>query len=685
MKLKTSVGFPFLLSLGAGTAALLVRNWYFAEGMERGGLLSATHPGNMISYILLALVPLALLLYVLPMLKKDEGSVYFFPGLYGFFGNWVAAAGVLYSCFFLHKSTAGIIYILALVVSVLAAGCFVLEGIGRLKGKTYSPYIHCIITLYFVLQILTRYRSWNIEPQLQLYLPQLLAFAFLMITAYQRAALAMGKGKPGQYLFFNFGAFFFCMVALNDDALFYRAMALWTVLAGMPVKIEKDPPMVLPENVLKCIDMLEKKGFTAYVVGGCVRDHLLGLEPHDYDMCTNAKPEDICKIFGAYQLVHSGEKHGTVGVVMDGEVYEITTYRTEGEYTDNRHPDEVTFVDKIDEDLGRRDFTVNAMAYSPARGYEDPFGGRRDLQEKRLRAVGDPEKRFREDALRILRGVRFAVRFRLTPEKKTLEAMFRLRELMDNLAAERILTELLGLLPHMTAEDMLLYCPILTQVIPELTPCVDFQQNNPHHSFDVYTHIAHTVAAMPKDADLRLAALLHDIGKVECYTEDENGCGHFYGHAERSAELAKTVLARLKTPTALKERVVFLVQNHMDLFDLEEKHVRRKISKWGAENAKALMALQRADFAATGAARADVDAAYAPREALLEQVLQASDCLSLKDLALGGSDLMALGAEPGPQIGACLNTLLSMVLDEAIPNEKEALLEKAKELLGNLQ
>ncbi|MBR4862997.1 MAG: CCA tRNA nucleotidyltransferase [Oscillospiraceae bacterium] len=684
--MKNKISFFPIFSLIAGIVAMLVRYWYFAEGVERGGLLSATHPGNMIGYILLALVPLVLLICLLTMLKKDTGNVYFGAKYWGFFGNLAAAAGVLGSCFYLKDIATGVIYIAALAVALLAAGCFVLEGICRIKGKPTNPYTHCVITIYFAIQLLIRYRNWNIEPQLQLYLPQLLAFVFLMITAYQRAALAMGKGKPGQYLFFNYGAAFFCMVALNDDvSLFYRTMVLWTALAGTPSKVETEPPMVLPENVLKCIEMLEKKGFTAYVVGGCVRDHLLGRKPHDYDLCTSAKPEDICEIFGAYQLVHSGEKHGTVGVVMDGEVYEITTYRTEGEYTDNRHPDEVTFVDKIEEDLGRRDFTVNAMAYSPLRGYEDPFGGRRDLKEKCLRAVGEPETRFREDALRILRGVRFAVRFQLTPEKKTLEAMFRLRELMDNLAAERILTELLGLLPHVTADDIVRYCPILTQVIPELTPCVDFAQNNPHHSFDVYTHIAHTVAAMPKEADLRLAALLHDVGKTHCYTEDENGCGHFYGHAEYSAELAKTVLARLKAPTALRDRVVFLVQNHMDLFDLDKKHMRRKVSKWGEADVRALMALQRADFAATGAAQSEVDAAYAPREALLETVLQESDCLTLKDLALSGSDLLEMGVAPGLQIGNCLNTLLSLVLDEAIPNEKEALLEKAKELLENSQ
>ncbi len=684
MKIKTSY-FSYL-AIGTGVAGLLVRYWYFAEGLERGGLLSATHPGNIITYILMAFVPLILLALVLPMLRRNKGSVYFAPGIIGCAGNCIAGAGALYACILQLKAAADTLPVIGAVAGAAAVVCFVLAGLGRLKGKKGSFYLYCVITVYFAVQILSRYRSWNIEPQLQLYLPQLLAYAFLMITAYQQAALTMGKGKPGQYLLFNYGAAFFCLLSVcGEMPVFYLAMALWTLLSGMPAKIETEEPMELPENVLYCIEALEKNGYTAYVVGGCVRDHLLGRKPHDYDLCTSAKPEDICRIFQNHQLVHSGEKHGTVGVVMDKTVYEITTYRTEGEYSDNRHPDQVTFVDNIREDLGRRDFTVNAMAYSPLRGYEDPFGGRQDLKAKCLRAVGDPETRFREDALRILRGVRFAVRFRLTPEEKTLQAMFALTALMDNLASERILTELLGLLPHVSAEDLLLYRPVILQVIPELAPCVDFAQNNPHHSFDVYTHIAHTVAALPEDAQLRLAALLHDVGKPQCYTEDENGCGHFYGHAQISAEQAKDVLTRLKAPTALRDCVVFLVSRHMDLFDADKKNMRRKLSKWGEAETKALMALQKADFAATGATKEAVEEAYLSIEALLEAVLQEESCLSLKDLAIGGGDLLEMGVAPGPQIGACLNALLTLVLDEAIPNEKEPLLEKAKEFINNDQ
>lgn len=677
MKIKTS--YLSCLSLGAGAAALLVRQWYLAEGVEQGGLLSAGHPGNMIGYILLALVPLMLLVAVWPMLRKNGGSVYFAPGITGCAGNMIAAAGVLVACIPEIIKHTGILTLISGFVGILAAICFVVEGLRRLKGNKPNDYLHCAIAAYFIVALLSQYRKWSIEPQLQLYLPQLLAFVFLMFTVYQHVALAMGMGKPGQYLFFNYGAVFFCMVAISGEMpVFFLTMALWTLLAGKPAKVETEAPMNLPENVLRCIEALEKNGYTAYVVGGCVRDHLLGRKPHDYDLCTNAKPEDICRIFEKYTLVRAGEKHGTIGVVMGNTVYEITTYRTEGAYSDNRHPDQVSFVDNIREDLSRRDFTVNAISYSPTRGYEDPFGGMQDLKGKILRAVGDPQMRFREDALRILRGVRFAVRFRLTPEESTEQAMFALKELMENLAAERIFTELCGMLPYMKAEDLLHYAPVITQVIPELKHCVDFAQHNPHHSFDVYTHIAKAVEAVPAETALRLAALLHDVGKPQCYTEDESGCGHFYGHAHISARMAEEILARLKAPTALREQVVFLVENHMDLFEADRKTMLRRLSKWGEERTKALMTLQKADFAATGEPAEAVDEAYLCREAMLESLLQEGKCLTLKALAIDGNDLMEMGMEAGPQIGKCLNALLELVLEEALPNEKEALLEAAK-------
>ena len=237
--------------------------------------------------------------------------------------------------------------------------------------------------------------------------------------------------------------------------------------------------MYLPQEVQYCITALEAAGFAAYAVGGCVRDSLLGLTPADYDLCTDAAPEEIARVFAGHQLLHHGEKHGTVGVVLDGQVFEITTFRTEGGYEDARHPGWVAFVKTVEEDLARRDFTVNAMAYTPRQGLIDPFGGQKDLQDKILRTVGDPEARFREDALRILRGARFSARFALTPEPVTMETMYKLAPLMDNLARERVFEELCKLLCAATAEDLLRFAPLLTQVIPELAPAVGFQQHSP--------------------------------------------------------------------------------------------------------------------------------------------------------------------------------------------------------------
>ena len=432
--------------------------------------------------------------------------------------------------------------------------------------------------------------------------------------------------------------------------------------------------MYLPPNVHVCIEALEKEGFSCYAVGGCVRDALLGLTPHDYDLCTAAKPETIAQIFAGHTLVRSGEKHGTIGVVIDGAVYEITTYRTEGDYTDGRHPGWVEFVDDITLDLSRRDFTVNAMAYSPTRGYADPFGGRQDLKDGVLRCVGEAEKRFSEDALRILRGVRFAVRYNLEVEKDTKNAMFRLAPLMENLARERVFDELCKLLPLVNAEDLLAFAPVLTQVIPELAPLMGFDQKNPHHQYDIFTHTAQVVAGTPADLAVRWAALLHDIGKPGCFSQDEQGIGHFYGHAKLGAQIADSILLRLKAPTALRQRVVMLIEQHMTPLEPDKKLLRRRLSKLGSEAVHGLLALQRSDM---GAKPAD-DSRFSQIQLLLQEIEGENACLSIRDLAVSGHDLMDLGYR-GPAIGQALQFLLEQVLDERVENEKEALIQALKQ------
>ena len=429
--------------------------------------------------------------------------------------------------------------------------------------------------------------------------------------------------------------------------------------------------MFLPESIRYCIEKLENAGFAAYAVGGCVRDDCLGLKPHDYDLCTSALPEQTEEVFKAHRLILAGKKHGTVAVVINGEVVEITTFRTEGAYADNRHPDWVEFVPDVEEDLARRDFTVNAMAYSPTRGYADPFGGRQDLEAGILRAVRDPKERFSEDSLRILRGIRFASRFRLTIEKETESAMQELAPLMENLARERVFEELSKMLPTLTAEELVRFAPILAAVIPELKPLIGFDQRSPHHAYDLMTHVAHVVAQVPGDVTIRWAALLHDVGKVPTFTQDETGRGHFYGHGPESARMADAILRRLKSPNDLRERVVLLIDKHMTRPLADKKFLRRQLSKLGWEAFEQLLQLQQADMDSKGVDEPGAD--YKLIYALLLEIREEDSCLTLKDLAVNGRDLMALGIS-GKALGETLNLLLEQVLDEVLPNEKEALL-----------
>jgi len=441
--------------------------------------------------------------------------------------------------------------------------------------------------------------------------------------------------------------------------------------------MKRNEPMILPETILQCLTALEKAGYAAYVVGGCVRDACLGLTPQDYDMCTSALPEQTEEVFRGRRLVLAGKKHGTVGVVTDTGVVEITTFRREGSYRDNRHPDWVKFVSDVESDLARRDFTVNAMAYSPSRGYADPFGGREDLKKGILRAVGDPETRFREDSLRILRGVRFAVRYGLTVDGATERAMFSQAHLMDNLARERVFDELCKLLPLVTAEDLVRFAPILAAVIPELRPMIGFDQRSPHHAYDLYTHTARVVAGVPGDLALRWAALLHDVGKVPTFTVDENGRGHFFDHAPKGAEMADAILRRLKAPTALREQVVLLIEKHMLWLKPEKKMLRRQIGRLGLSTVYQVLSLQQADNSSKGTAKAGEYEEYVRILEILEEIRAEDSCLSLRDLAVNGNDLMEIGFT-GRTIGIMLNWLLDQVIDEALPNERNVLLAWAK-------
>ena len=440
--------------------------------------------------------------------------------------------------------------------------------------------------------------------------------------------------------------------------------------------------MILPPYVAECISALENAGYQAWCVGGCVRDHCLGLQPADFDLCTSALPEQTESVFSQYSLVMAGKKHGTVGVITDGTVVEITTFRTEGAYRDNRHPDWVAFVPQVEEDLARRDFTINSMAWSPHRGFADPFGGRNDLENRVLRAVGDPVQRFREDSLRILRGIRFAVRFGLTVEPATLAAMESEAHLMSNLARERVFEELCKLLPLVTAEDLLRFGPILAQVLPPLKDQLGFDQHSPHHAYDLFTHTAHVAAAVPGDLTLRWAALLHDIGKISTFTLDDAGRGHFLGHAGESARMADELLRQLKAPNSLREQVVTLISHHMTKLPEDKKLLRRWLGRLGEESLDQLMLLQEADMGSKGTGIPQEMSQFSRIRGLLAEIREENSCLSLKDLAVNGHDLMALGIT-GKAIGRTLNFLLEQVLDEQLPNHRDALLTAATEFCEN--
>ena len=676
-------GFP-LWAAAIGAMGASLQWWYFHTATDSKGLLATRHPALACSFLLLAAAMAGLFLWTRSVTRTPSVKKLFPVSYLAFLGSLVGGAGILAICVFELTKLIDLVSLVCLLAGFAAAGCLVYGGFCRLQGKLPNFNTRTVIVVYFILHLVSQYRLWSSTPQTTLYFFPVLASVLLMGAVYQRAALEAQQKCAGSYAFFTGAAIVLCLLACPaEGGLFYLCMALWLLLDMADMNViphnVRHTPMELPEPVQYCMDVLEKGGYQCYAVGGCVRDSLLGKTPSDFDLCTDAHPEKIAELFADYELVRNGEKHGTIGVVMDRKLYEITTFRTEGGYTDNRHPDWVTFVGDIEDDLARRDFTVNAMAYNPKEGYVDPWGGQQDLKDGVIRAVGDPDTRFTEDPLRILRGLRFAVRFGFWIQEPTRQAMLRQAHLMDTLARERVFEELCKLLPHISTQEILDYQPLLSQVIPELGVCVDFQQHSPHHAFDVFTHIAHVTGNVPRQLTLRWAALLHDIGKPACFTQDETGRGHFYNHAKVGAELADSILTRLKAPTALREEVVWLVQSHMVPFEPDVKQLRRRMGRFGIQKCDRLLALQRADFCNKGTGgNSDY---FDEIRRLMDEIQQEDCCLTLRDLALSGNDLLALGFAPGPQMGNVLNTLLGCVQDEILPNTTEALKEAAKKML----
>lgn len=438
-----------------------------------------------------------------------------------------------------------------------------------------------------------------------------------------------------------------------------------------------------PRAALEALLLLERAGFSTFFVGGCVRDSLRGVPPHDWDLCTAARPELICRVLDpVFSIRKTGLKHGTITATADHLSLEITTFRTESSYTDRRHPDCVTFVSKIEDDLARRDFTVNAMAWNPQHGLCDPFHGRDDLAAGVLRCVGTPEERFSEDALRILRALRFSAVLGLAIEPQTAAEMHRQKHLLDRIANERLRDELQRILcGRFVGRILRMHADILAQICPELRPMFGFKQHSPHHLYDVWEHTVQTVEAIPSQPVLRLAALLHDMGKPSCFTMDAHGIGHFSGHQKESALLAHSLLTRLRFDTQTRDTVVCLVEYHDHKIEPTPASMRRWLSRLGENQMRLLLMLKKADCVAHGRHQEQI-AALCQCESLLNDRMARNECFSLRHLAVNGRDMLKIGLR-GPQIGAMLQTLLSHVLEHPSDNQKERLLAIACQMRDN--
>lgn len=435
---------------------------------------------------------------------------------------------------------------------------------------------------------------------------------------------------------------------------------------------------MIPREVCAVLQTLERAGHEAYIVGGCVRDILMGKAPHDWDVTTSALPEETMALFDHF-AIPTGLRHGTVTVRSGETACEVTTFRTDGDYPDHRHPAAVTFTRSLREDLQRRDLTVNAMAMDVHGTLHDPFGGQADIRRRVLRCVGEPERRFQEDALRILRTLRFSATLGFAIDADTHRSLRERRDDLRYVAAERVREELTKLLCGAEVLRVLLEDPqVLGVVLPEILPCVGFDQHNRHHCYDVWGHTAHAVAAAPSDPVLRWAMLLHDLGKPSCFTLDDRGVGHFHGHHRPSAEMAETVCRRLRFDRAAAQQICMLVRYHDRPIPLTERAIRRAMNQLGVEGLRQLCAVKRADNLAQHPDYRGRQREINEGEAIMDELLRKDACFSLKQLAVNGWDMAALGLE-GPAIGQMLQTLLEAVMDGAADNDRDALLALAKE------
>lgn len=438
----------------------------------------------------------------------------------------------------------------------------------------------------------------------------------------------------------------------------------------------------LPDKVHKIIDTLETAGYEAYAVGGCVRDSVLGRKPDDWDITTSAKPEETKQLFP--RTIDTGIRHGTVTVMLDKEGFEVTTYRIDGDYEDGRHPKEVTFTASLEEDLKRRDFTINAMAYSERHGLVDIYGGLADIEAGVIRCVGNAKERFTEDALRMMRAVRFSAQLGYRIDEGTRKAMTELAPNLQKISAERIQVELIKLVtsPHPDYLRIAYETGITAQILPEFDLCMKTVQNNPHHCYDVGEHILHSMLAVKADKVLRLGMLFHDIGKPQTMTVDEKGITHNKKHPVVGAEMTRKILRRLKFDNDTTDKVTKLVLYHDQEIAATPAGVRRAVHRMGEDIFPLMFAVRRADVSAqSDYKREEKLQKLSYIEALYEEIRRQGDAVSLKDLAITGTDLIAQGRKPGREIGAVLQELLEKVLEDPSLNTPEKLLEISKKIV----
>ncbi len=439
--------------------------------------------------------------------------------------------------------------------------------------------------------------------------------------------------------------------------------------------------MFIPENGKLILNILNNNGYDAYAVGGFVRDNLMGRAVGDFDVTTSALPEETEQLLKLNNIkyVETGLKHGTITAVIKGEPVEITTFRSDGEYKDNRRPETVNFVSSIKEDLARRDFTINALAYNDEKGLVDFYGGLQDIENKVIRCVGDADKRFKEDALRIMRALRFSAVLGFEIEEKTKKAVFDNKQLLLNIAGERVFAELYKMLAGDNIYNVLNdFKEVFAVVIPELEPTFDCRQNNPWHIYNVYQHIIHAVQNAPKNSDLRLVMLFHDIGKPAVKTTDSRGIDHFKTHAAVSADIAKKVLKRFHASNKIINKVTQLIFYHQSVENVDDIRVKRWVAKIGAEQTKNLFEVRIADLKSHNPEKIDYEVKKIKElEAELEEAVRAGEAVSLKDLAVHGNDLIALGYK-GREIGEKLNEILKLIVDDELSNNREEILNYLK-------